>query len=201
MQTRTMVNDSTQRSGGSDRESTNSEMTKPNCTIKRRHDGLLDELAETRHASRSEALRTAIEDYAQSVSNEGDTVVEQLFARVDALSDRVEELNEKLDALDAGSMRDTTLVESRTSAQPPGTEPVAEAVEHSSSDDKKGLQDDVYSVLNQQGPLSVSEIAEHISESAVTVHEVLKHLLDREFVTCTEQSDTRKYQIQPLNRE
>lgn len=165
-----------------------SELKKPNCTITERHDELLDKIADARYASRSEALRVAIEDLAQTVDDEKNSIFEELIGRIDKLGDQVSEVNEKLEELES--------LAENPSQQKGNSMSKQDDIDNSISNSKgAGLDNDVYVLLSAEGTSAASEISNQLDQPVLDVRESLDRLVDRGFVAQTEDEDTLLYRI------
>lgn len=179
-------------------------MVKPNCTITEHHDTLLDSLADKRYASRSEALRVAISELHQSVSEDGDTLTEELIARVEVVADRLEELDDQLSDLEdhvvPGQSQSTVGAQKHTRSSSSVTDAVATSQPGGDSgaqsqNDIGDLVDEVYQILDQNGPLSVGDIANHTNEDVVVVRRSLNRLAEYDLITTTERNGSTQYSI------
>ncbi|WP_124176710.1 hypothetical protein [Natrarchaeobius halalkaliphilus] len=76
-----------------------SESVKPNSTITRRQKQLLNQMADSRFASRSEALRAAIEGLRERLEGDGTRAIDELRLDVQSLESSVEELGEEIETI------------------------------------------------------------------------------------------------------
>ena len=184
----------------SDDDADGSEFVRPSLTIKERHDKLLDELQDARYGSRSEAVRAAIEALAKSVMDDGEAGIEQISKQVGQLGAQIDELAGQIDELQEQrpTSRTTNFAsQSKNTGGPSHDVPTVEATESQGSAE---LQGEIYTLLSEQGPMSVPEIAEHVDEDLLNVHESITQLVEnRDFVTQTNQADTPRYKIKQLN--
>lgn len=185
-----------------DRGSNSTKMIRPNCTIKKRHDELLDELEEARYASRSEALRAAIESHAQSVSNSGETGVEQLIKRVEELGRKIDEIDERIDELQDVPPLKNDQRRSELSVLEQDTDYVGAVDTSSIIQSNTDLENEVYTQLSERGAMSVLDIAEHVDGNEIDVRGALGRLDQRGFITCTRHGGTVQYQVrEPTNSQ
>lgn len=173
-----------------------SEIVRPSLTVQNRQMKLLDDLCDGRYGSRSEAVRAAIESHAQSVLSDGETGIErihkqvtQLRSQIDDLSEQVEELQERMavgHATNPASLQDEN-------PDPHQDVPTVESVESRGS---AGLQNKVYTVLSEEGSMSIWDIADHVGEEPLVVHESLTKLVEEyDYLMRTEHTDPPQYEI------
>lgn len=180
-------------------DSNGSNFVRPSLTLKERHDKLLDELQDARYGSRSEAVRAAIESLAQSVMGDGETGIEQLSKQVEQLGTQVDELADQIDEMQEQppTERANPSAHSRNRS---GADPDVPTVETTESQGSAELQGEIYTLLSEQGSMTVTEIADAVDEDPLDVHENLTTLVEsRDFVTCTEHAETPQYEIKQPN--
>ncbi|NHX37282.1 MULTISPECIES: helix-turn-helix domain-containing protein [Halolamina] len=175
-----------------DRSNQSTEMVRPNFTITPRHDNLLDRLAEDRYASRSEALRAAIEHLNKSVSEDGDTVTEQLLSRIEQLTSQVQSLEDRLDDISSMNPGNSQLGGASTGSANPA---VQNSVKARDTDVSDAVRNTVYSALLDKGELPVQELAEVCDESVTDVHQAIQSLVDEGLVTSIDTDDQHRYDI------
>ncbi|WP_336328333.1 helix-turn-helix domain-containing protein [Halovenus sp. HT40] len=177
------------------------EMTKPNCTIKHRHDEQLDQLAEERYASRSEALRAAIEELSVSISGEGRNIYDEILALLEKMDDRIKTLEEDLKDVKSESAHPQL---SPAMAQLPVGDGQFEAQDaepaSSQTPSDTALQNEVYDTLSKEGQMTVSEITERIESEPLPVRGALDSLIDRGFIT-EKDGEPLQYSIRPTGGE
>lgn len=110
------------------------------------HNELLEEIVDQRYASRSEAVRAAIQHHSQYISEGGETDIEAIKADIDRLVDDIGAIDEKLDERNSViQIADQTSGDSGITEQPK-SESVSKEL--------------VVKELSEAGPLEVSEIVE-----------------------------------------
>lgn len=177
-----------------------SDFVRPSLTIKERQDELLDELHTARYGSRSEAVRAAIELLAKSVVSDGETGIEQISTQVEHLEAQIDELTDQIDELQEQLPAGSTTNSAPQPKNTTGSTHDVPAVEATELQGSAELQGEIYTHLSEQGSMSVPEIAEHVNEDPLKVHESIMQLVEnRDFVTRTKQTDTPQYRIKKLN--
>lgn len=164
------------------------EMVKPNCTITGRHDAVLSRLAERRYASRSEALRAAIDYLENSISTEGESTTERLISEIVQLQSQVESLEEHLDDIQE-SQPGSQLTVARENLDTPSE--VADAVNSASSNSIEDVRNKLYSTLSNCGPMTVSELSTESNLEEVSVHQGVESLVADGMITSTDEENPR----------
>lgn len=173
-------------------ETKHPEMVKPNCTIKTRQDELLDELADGKYVSRSEALRVAIEQLSKSVHSDNKTVQEKLIDRIDDLEAELEDISDQLETQFEPSADGPTEVDSdrdRTSRSRVTTD------RSEQRSDGELPTNPVYAHLSKHGEMSESDLADETGFSNLEVHKALQELTSRGFVESIEEDDETKFKV------
>lgn len=171
------------------------EFTKPNCTITSEHDKMLDEIAEKRFASRSEALRVAIQQlHNQTVDDENISVDERLISKVDEISEKVDDLCKEIDELHEQGVHRYPSPDARTRVEVGELEKV-----ESENDQSKNIEKDVYRLLSKEGPLSSPEIADRLGVGYLDVRETLESLAERGIIACVNEDGTNRYRTKSIN--
>lgn len=163
-------------------------MVKPNCTITTRQDALLNELANTRFASRSEALRTAIEELHQSIKNDAEQPIEQVLTEVKALDDKMGDINDRLESLKSNSIRRVRVPRNQ----------VLDSESDRSNVDQPSEQDDkVYSAIHELEFALETDIAEECNLRQLDVHQSLQRLVSADLVSTLEDDRGTLYRPAP----
>lgn len=157
-----------------------SEILRRKFSLTGHHDDLLDEIVEQRYASRSEALRAAIQHHARYISDGGETDIESLGAQIEEIGDEIELLQEKLD--------------DRNSVVHIGGE-VANSVEaESQTQTDSEVEDLIAAELSEEGALSINEITDQIDKNVTRVIPAKDSLVEKEIVR-TSEADENKYEL------
>lgn len=155
------------------------EIVRRKFTLTEHHNDLLNDIVEQRYASRSEALRAAIQHHAQFLSEHEDTDIESLKTEIEQIADQIETMHEKLDERGTSVVR---LVEQE--------EDESERQSHTDSD----IRETIVKELLENGPLSVDELTECTDEdeiSAITA----SGSLEEEGIIRTVGKETEKYEL------
>ncbi|MDB2269512.1 hypothetical protein PM032_00565 [Halorubrum ezzemoulense] len=114
------------------------------------HNELLEEIVDQRYASRSEAVRAAIQHHSQYISEGGETDIEAIKANIDRLVDEIGAIDEKLDE------RNSVVQIADHTPDDSGVSDDSNVTEQSKSESvSKEL---VVKELSEAGPLEVSEL-------------------------------------------
>lgn len=168
-------------------------MTKPNCTITVRQDRLLDQLSEKRYASRSEALRTAIEDLHRSLENDGEEPIQQLRTDVKKALDSLDEIAQQIEDLHPGA--------ANSPSQPnAGRRPPQSTSEDQQTGNDDQVDEQVYVAVSKLELAPESAIADECEFSQLRVHESLLRLVDRGLVSSLDDDQTTLYRPAPAGK-
>lgn len=179
----------------SDGGASRSGMTKPNCTITARHNRLLDEMATGRYASRSEALRVAIEDLYQSLEDDSQQPIQHLRTDIETVLEILEEVADQVAELQSAASG--PLVHQNVTNSTAGqAEPIASAMQTTNGDD--WVDEQVYTVISKREFVSEPAIAEECELSQLRVHESLLRLVKRGLVTSIQDDQTVLYRPAPV---
>jgi Arc/MetJ-type ribon-helix-helix transcriptional regulator len=157
------------------------EIVRKKFSITEYHNNLLNKIVKQRYASRSEALRVAIQHQAQYLNEGGETNIESLQSEIKQILEEVETIQENLDE------RSQNVV--RVADQNPGR---PEAKEQSQA--STGIKEKIVKELLEQGPLSIEALAEGIDEDLMRVI-TAKESLEDEGILCPVDEDTNKYKL------
>lgn len=172
------------------------ESVKPNSTITRRQKQLLDQMANSRFASRSEALRAAIEVLRERLEENGNRPIDELRIDIQSLESTVDELVEQVEVIHSALITPeiNSVIEDDciTGDQAQFTDQRMDA----SSSHK--LANAVHkSVLELEIP-TITNIADHCEMSSVNVHKGLSQLEGEGLVVSSEKDGQVEYQISTL---
>lgn len=170
------------------------ESMKPNCTITGRQDQMLDQLKAERYASRSEALRIAIEDLHQKMENDSEQPIRELLTKAERILETLEEVAEQVSELHpnrAPSRQQPTPDRRSDGPSEPPTPAVSDADEDDRTDER------VYTAVSKLGLASESRISEECEVSQLRIHESLLRLIERGLVTTVEDDQTVQYRPAP----
>ncbi|CCQ35821.1 uncharacterized protein Nmlp_1622 [Natronomonas moolapensis 8.8.11] len=120
------------------------------------HDELLEKVVEQRYASRSEAVRAAIQHHARYIDKNGETEIESLDADLKRIADNIQALHEKLDEKNSGVVH---IPEQVTGVAEPEEQPVT----------RTDTEEAIVQELNEESPLTVDELAEKTDEAMPSV--------------------------------
>lgn len=145
------------------------------------HDDLLEKIVEQRYASRSEAVRASIQHHSQTIADDAETDIESLQLELEKISDQVEDILEKLDEKDSGVIRVTEQTPINASNNKQSTRAPA-------------VKQNITEKLNNQGPLSMEEIADEIGEDILSVIKATDSL-EEEGIIHTVGSNSEQYDL------
>jgi len=144
------------------------------------HDNLLNEIVEKRHASRSEAVRAAIQHHAQYLSDSEDTDIDSLQRNIKQIAKEIDTIHKKIEDQKSGVVH--------IAEQPSGS------AETRASDSKPEIENKIVSELVKSGPLSVSEISEKIGRDIISVIPATNSLKQERIISPVSEN-TDKYKI------
>jgi len=172
---------------GSDKES--AEMVKPNCTITERQNKLLDKLAnKNRYASRSEALRAAIEQHYESLSEEGEDHFERILSQFEQISSKLEKIEEKIvdDHNSWPSSNPSRQKPLNSDGNSAGVD-TAVTLEQGQEPVSAEIEENIYSALSVKTSKEISSVAAEAGESELVARKALESLVDRGWVAIANQ--------------
>jgi Arc/MetJ-type ribon-helix-helix transcriptional regulator len=143
------------------------------------HNDLLNDIVEQRYASRSEALRAAIQHHVQILSEHEDTDIESLKTEIEQIADQIEIIHEKLDERGTGVVRVTEQEVDKSERQ---------------SDTDSDIRETIVTELLEQGSLSVDELTECTDEDVISVI-TASGSLEEEGIIRTVGKETEKYEL------
>ncbi|MEZ3162322.1 hypothetical protein ABNG03_10180 [Halorubrum sp. RMP-47] len=150
-------------------------------TLTAHHDELLDKIVEQRYASRSEAVRAAVQQHAQYLSEGGETDIELLQAELEKVAKEIDTVRQKVEEQNSNTIHVAGQVSDRV-----------EVEEHSRRESE--IENKIVKELTEEGPLSASEIAEGIGRDAISVVPVAKSLHEEGIISQVSDSDD-KYKL------
>jgi len=152
---------------------------------------MLEKLVDTgRYDSQSEVLRAAIEQHYESLNDDGQDQFERVVTEFSQISSKLDEIEQKIEGHNNSGANSNP-----SHQQPPlsggnrsvvDTAGVLEQGEESASSE---LEDDAYSALTTETAKDVPSIAAEVDESELAVRGALESLVDRGWVTTTDQKD------------
>lgn len=157
------------------------EVVRKKFSITKYHNDLLNKMVKQRYASRSEALRAAIQHQAQYLNEGGETEIESLQSEVKQILDEVETIQEILDERNKNVLR--------VAEQNPGRQETKEQ-----SQARTEIQEKIIKELLNQEPLSIDDIAERINEDIMAVI-TAKRSLEEDGILCPVTEDADKYEL------
>lgn len=122
--------------------------------LTKHHNDLLDEIADKRYASRSEALRAAIQHLSQYLSESENADIESLRDDIKQISEEIDTIQEKIDESNS-----RVVVADQSSAYKNKGE----------SETKSETENEIVKELVKSGSLSADEIAERIGKDIIAV--------------------------------
>lgn len=161
-----------------DTQSGSSEFVRRRFSMKQRQDQMLDELSDDRFASRSEALRVAVEDLHETLREDSKQPLQALEERIGDLATKLEEISDQLDEQQSPTTRESP-------------EPSTEATPVDQ------LNDQVYKTVSEIGFSTKSDIAAKSGLSELEVHETLLRLSEKELVSSLENDGDTVYRPAP----
>lgn len=144
------------------------------------HNDLLDHIAETQYASRSEAARAAIQHHSQYLSESESTDIESLQKEIKQLTKEIDEIHNKIEEQNS----DVVHIAEQSSGN---TENVSSGIDSET-------ENEIVKELTKSHPLSVDDIAERIGEDIVSVVPKMKSL-QQEGIISPVSDNTDKYKI------
>ena len=171
-------------------------MVKPNSTITTRQKRLLDEMAESRFASRSEALRTAIEGLHHSLENNGDEPLETLITKVGSIASTLETVSEQIEELPSTILTNSI---QQTELQNNGQSIASAASTTDQGNENDEVDDQVYVAVSDLGRAHEQEIADQCGLSRLRVHGSLLRLVEQGMVSTSEVEDGIFYEPAPAS--
>lgn len=145
------------------------------------HDELLREIVEQRYASRSEAVRAAIQHHAQYLSEGGETNIEAIHTDIEQIAKEIETVREKIEEKNHNvihvSEQNLDNVENR-----------------SQSRTNSRTEMDIVRELSISEKLSINEIEEKIEDNLVLVIPAIKSL-ENKGVICPVSDNVEKYEL------
>lgn len=145
------------------------------------HDELLDDIVEQRYASRSEAVRAAIQHHAQYLSEGGETDIDTLQTQLEQIAKEISTVEERIEESNSGAIHVAEQVSSS-----------AENRAQSKIEPETELR--IVRELTNSRPLSVDEIAESIEENIISVIPATKSLQEEGIIRPISDS-TDKYEL------
>lgn len=152
------------------------EIIKKKFSLTKYHDDLLEELSDQRHASRSAALRAAIER-----QHRYDNEIEQIHQKFRKVTDKLTTIQEQLD--------------NRESVGPVIKEvPQEPAKQENESESNNELESSIAELLINDGPLNKEEVADRMDSRRVEVIVAIENLKDDGMIEQTDE-DTDAYEF------
>lgn len=149
-----------------------SESVKPNSTITRRQKQLLNQMADSRFASRSEALRAAIEGLRERIEGDGNRAIDELRLDVQSLESSVDELTEKIDTIHSA-----LISPERNSGNTQGSgDPAAQSSQAAMQSSSDRIVDAVHKSVIEAPESTLGDIVDHSGLSTREVHRGLMEL-------------------------
>lgn len=164
-----------------DDQKSSSRMVRMRFTLLPAHAELLDELADTRYESRSEAVRAALNRLADTLDDDGESEFELVLDAIDSLSEDVCAVKDSLNEIEAAG-KARALAGRATHAQ--NVPEQAESTQAVTA---------VFKVLNEFGECSLDKIAELSDHDLLTIRRAVDQLRDEGHVD--ELEDTGKFRI------
>jgi Arc/MetJ-type ribon-helix-helix transcriptional regulator len=161
-----------------DTQSGSGEFVRRRFSMKQRQDQMLDELSDDRFASRSEALRVAVEDLHETLRGDSKQPLQALEERIGDLATKLEEISDQLDEQQSPKTRESP-------------EPLTETIPVDQ------LNDEVYKAVSELGFSTKSDIAAESGLSELRVHETLLRLTEKELVSSLENDGETFYRPAP----
>ena len=160
-------------------DTTRSRTTKPNCTITHTHDDMLDVLADEWYASRSAALRAAIELLVEEKNDDEDVDSDfEFFAkRIESLTEEIRDVKETLADIESAAQANMV-------SRPPATNE-----NMSMSGESPTNSSEVFKALDEFGPSTLNELAGYTGSDLLTVRKVINQLREEGFVDEMEDAD------------
>jgi Arc/MetJ-type ribon-helix-helix transcriptional regulator len=162
-------------------EASSRDIVRKRFSLTEYHDELLDAIVEQRYASRSEALRVAIQHHERYITDGGETDIESIQADLERIQDELETIQEKLDEGNPGVVR-------VAEQNPELEEPTGNSQTNTTTKEK------IVKELLNQGPLSTDELAEGIDQDVMSVI-TAKQSLEEEGIVCPVSEDAEKYEL------
>lgn len=158
-------------------------VVRPSVTLTPHHNEILDELADERFNSRSEALRAAIQHHHNYISDGGETDIEVLRSKIEDQGEVLEDIQTKIDELNSGGVS----VVQGTPQQQTSDENQAE------SGDSAKLE--IYRKLGEEGPLTPEQIAELTGIGEMSIKGCISEL-KAESNVCKTSEDPAEFDLQ-----
>lgn len=149
-----------------------SESVKPNSTITRRQKQLLSQMADSRFASRSEALRAAIEGLRERLEGDGTRAIDELRLDVQSLESSVDELTEKIDTIHSALISP----EGNSGNTRGSVDPTAQSSQTSRQSRSDRIVDAVHKSVVEVPESTLEDIVDHSGLSTREVHRGLMEL-------------------------
>jgi Arc/MetJ-type ribon-helix-helix transcriptional regulator len=157
---------------------------------------MLDRLSDVRYASRSEAVRAAIEELHTSVMDDGRSDIEHLAKRIGDLEASVSELCEQIQQSQESASSEDSVAQSSRSTGGPASVQQAPTVNTTDSRGSADAQNEIYALLSDNGAMNVKEIAEELDEDQLRIRENIQQLVNEyNFVKRLERNGMSKYTI------
>lgn len=144
------------------------------------HDELLEKIVEQRYASRSEAVRAAIQHHTQYLNEDEETGIESIQTDLEQITELLNTIQERLEGKSSG------VVVSEQTPDLAGNEVKSEM--------NPGVQEVIAKALSEKSPLSVDEIAERTGEDIISVIPSINSLQDDGIIRPVSE-DAERYEL------
>ncbi|MFQ3477106.1 hypothetical protein HKK80_12750 [Halonotius sp. F2-221B] len=144
------------------------------------HNDLLDQIVEKRYASRSEAVRAAIQHHSQYLSENENTDIESLQTEIKHLTQEIETVHEKIEEQNS----DVVHIAEQSS----------DNADSLASETNSETENKIVKELTKSHPLSVDDIVERIGGDVVSVVPKIRSL-QQEGIISPVSDNTDKYEI------
>ncbi len=142
---------------------------------------LLEEIVDERYASRSEAIRAAIEHHHRYLSDGGETDLDVLREAIDEVADRIDNTQSELEELNSGVVY-------------PAHGMPSQATDDQESDSTPSVRQPITEELVQDSPLGVEELADRTQQSKTAIRQSITQLKDDSLVERVE-TDPATYEL------
>jgi predicted transcriptional regulator len=163
--------------------------------------GELETYADQHYQGNSSALiRVALKAHFRSLEGENEYAVKELEKRIADLEQQIgaflDQIDENLEQLSKEDTVDRSVM-SESSADSNQNDLTVETAEPQGSAD---LQNEIYLLLSEQGPMTVPEIANQIDEDPLKIHVNISQLIEEYgLIGYTEENDTARCQVKNQN--
>lgn len=144
------------------------------------HNHLLNEIVEKQYASRSEAVRAAIQHHSRCLSESESTDIESLQEEVKNLTKEIDTVREKIEEQNPGVVH----LAEQSSGNP----------ESVTSEINSETENKIVKELTKSHPLSVDDLVERVGEDVVSVIPRIKSLRQEGIISPVSEN-TDKYEI------